>query len=198
VTTLPKCYLAYSHADTDEAMSFVEAFDPKHDFLRFQSEHRIDQDIENCFGRTELLKKLREKWLGDTAVTILLIGNASPASAEYLDLEIAASLYEDKSYGRNGLVGITLPSAASSSQNYVPPRFADNWAHGTGYARWYKYPESLAALQPMIADAMDARTTRAEFVNNQRALLESRPNFPRKAPVTECPDCPKSPLDQSY
>ena len=187
MTTLPKCYLAYSHADTDEAMSFVEAFDPQHTLFRFQSEHRIDQDIENCFGRTELMKRISEKWLGDTVVTIVLIGNASPASAEHLDWEIAASLYEDKSSQRSGLLGITLPSAAKSPQNYVPPRFADNWASGTGYARWYRYPESLDSLRSMIADALDARTTRADFVNNQRALLESHPKSPRQAPA-ECPN----------
>jgi len=189
VTTLPKCYLVYSSADADEAARFVEVFDSQHAFLLFHAESGVDQEIANCFGRHEVLKKIRERWLRDSIITIVLIG-ASDSSPEKIDLEIAASLYEDASCHRSGLLGISLPSAAKAAMR-MPPRFADNWAHGTGYARWYRYPEDAAALESMIADALDARATRADLVNNQRPLMESVLTLARERTLTDSRETPK-------
>lgn len=189
MTTLPKCYLAYASTDADEAARFFDVFDSQHTFLSSPSANKIDQEIANCFGRHQVLRKIRETCLGDSVVTIVLIG-ATDSSPQQIDLEIAASLYEDPSCQRSGLIGITLPSAAKAAMR-MPPRFADNWAHGTGYARWFRYPEDATALESMIADALDARATRADLVNNQRPLMESVLRSARERKLTDSRETPK-------
>jgi hypothetical protein len=69
---------------------------------------------------------------------------------------------------RNGLMAIT---PADRSENTLPARFMDNWdSKGSKYAQYFFYPTSAESLRTWVANAFEARDSRAELVDNRRAL----------------------------
>ena len=71
--------------------------------------------------------------------------------------------------GHNGLVGIVLPSAEKKP---IPPdRLRMNLKGANsdeGYARWYYYPTRKDQLANILDDAFQARTSRADLIENPR------------------------------
>jgi hypothetical protein len=175
-----KCFVSYHAADDNEVATFIEKFGavfiPKVIGVS-DSDPFIDSD------NTEyILDKVREKYLTDSTVTIVLIGKCTWAR-RYVDWEVYSSLRNDRNNRRNGLVAITLPSAANYSGKKLPPRVDDNVMrdrnnNDIGYARWNKYPASSASLRTWIEDAFNARSTRAHLIKNTR---------PRKKYNSACP-----------
>jgi hypothetical protein len=119
-----------------------------------------------------ILDQIREKYLTDSTVTIMLVGKCTWAR-RFVDWEIYSSLRHDKNNRRNGLLAITLPSVATYSARQLPPRADDNVirkdGNDLGYARWNKYPASESSLRDWIEDAFEARTTRSSLIKNTRA-----------------------------
>ena len=58
------------------------------------------------------MRKIREKYLTNSTVTIVFIGECTKAR-KYVDWEIASSLRNDPNNGRSGLLGINLKSLVS-------------------------------------------------------------------------------------
>jgi hypothetical protein len=100
-------------------------------------------------------------------VTIVLVGKCTWAR-RYVDWEVYSTLRNDKNNKRSGLMAITLPSYASTASRKLPPRVDDNVADKEGYARWWKYPTSVASLRTLIDEAFEARTSKAHLINNTR------------------------------
>ena len=116
-----------------------------------------------------IMSKIREKYLRDTTVTIVMVGECTWAR-KFVDWEVAASLRNTAANSRNGLMAITLPSYAAAGTRTLPPRVADNVDGEAGYARWWKYPKSSSGLADIIETAHGSRTGRSHLVDNSRAL----------------------------
>jgi len=116
------------------------------------------------------MSKIREKYLGDSTVTIVLIGKCTH-SRRYVDWEIKASLRQG-TYAPNGLIGILLPSCGNSA--HLPQRFKDNWQKGESdcYARYKAYPAISQLLADWIEDAYNARTARANLTQNGADMMK--------------------------
>jgi hypothetical protein len=162
-----KCFLSYKASDKAAVDQFIaefgDVFIPKVIGVT-DSDDFIDSDNSEY-----VMRRIREKYLTDSTVTIVLIGWCT-WSRKYVDWEIASSLRNDPNNGRNGLVGIRLASGRSAAR---PPRLDANLdgADGkAGYARSYLYPESKNTLRSIIEDAYDARTSRARLVDNTLSL----------------------------
>ena len=82
-----------------------------------------NDDFINSSNPEYVMSKIREKYLGDSTVTIVLIGSCTH-SRRYVDWEIKTSLRRG-SYTPNGLIGIILPSMGRNA--LLPPRFEANW-----------------------------------------------------------------------
>lgn len=164
-----KCFLSYHSDDAEEVLEFVESFDSVF--------------IPKCVGVSEedpwidseqtdyIMDRIREKYLTDSTVTIVLVGRCTWAR-KFLDWEVYSSLRRDKVNRLNGLLALQLPSAAKSSPS-LPDRVKDNIQrdankNDTGYARYYVYPNSDRTLQGWIEDAFTARNTRGHLVVNTR------------------------------
>jgi hypothetical protein len=119
------------------------------------------------------MDRIRELYLTESTVTIVLVGKCTWAR-KYVDWEIASTLRNDKNNKRSGLMAINLPSMGKTAK--APDRFNDNWSVEdevqTGYARYYVYPTRKDTLANWIQDAFDARTSRADLIDNSRALRE--------------------------
>lgn len=164
-----KCFISYHKADEKEVAKFIADFGSTNFIYRRISE--MDQNIIDSTDKDYVMRRIRELYLSDSTVTIVLIGKCTWAR-RYVDWEIASTLRNDPKNGRSGLMAITLPSVAGSGQ--LPARLGDNvkGRDGTeGYARWWTYPKTAADLEYCIEDAFNARSTRANLIDNTRAKM---------------------------
>lgn len=105
VTNKHKVFLSYHHeADQDYAEALVDYYGKQ----RMIIDKSMYDDFSHLKNET-ILKKIRDKHLKDSTVTVVLVGEHT-WGRKWVDWEIHSSL---RSYGertRNGLVGIYLPN----------------------------------------------------------------------------------------
>ncbi len=162
-----KCFISYHHTDQAAVNKFIDDFDSRRDVFIARAVG-VSQDLINSQNTDYIMRRIRELYLADSTVTIVLLGNGTWAR-KYVDWEIASTLRNDQNNRRSGLVAITLPNASAE----LPPRFRDNWVdhnHGVGYAKWWKYPTSASSLADIIEDAFEGRTSRSHLIDNTRRL----------------------------
>ena len=162
----PKVFVSYHHADQTEAEAFVRRFESV-----FIPKVIGVSDADDFIDSTDpdyVMRRIREKYLADSTVTIVLLGRCTWAR-RYVDWEIASTLRNDPVNKRSGLMAITLPSVVALSKQ-LPVRLADNIKDDQGYARWWKYPTSDASLRSCLDIALQARATIVPV--NGRALKQ--------------------------
>jgi len=169
-STRHKCFISYHAEDTDEVAQFLEDFGSE--FIAKTIGVTDEDNFIDSQDTDYVMDQIRTKYLGDSSVTIVLIGSCTWAR-RYVDWEIFSSLRSSKHSSINGLLAVTLPSIAESSK-ILPPRLDDNVIRDSddseiGYARWKKYPTNAYSLRSWISDAYSARTQRADLKVNSRA-----------------------------
>ncbi|HEX5763763.1 MAG TPA: TIR domain-containing protein [Solirubrobacterales bacterium] len=168
-----KCFLSYHAQDAAEVVTFLEDFG--HVFIPRVIGVSDEDDFIDSANTDYVMDSIREEYLTDSSVTIVLLGRCTWAR-RYVDWEVYSSLRNDKKNRRNGLMAITLPSASTYPARQLPARVADNLDGDDGYARWWKYPNSAERLADFIELAFLERITRAKLIDN------SRPRRMRNAP----------------
>ncbi|WP_394162286.1 TIR domain-containing protein [Galactobacter valiniphilus] len=168
--TRRKCFISYHHADEAEVQQFIQTFDHAGDVLIARGiGASMSGDIIDSTNSDYIKSRIRAEYLRDTTVTIVLVGKET-WGRKFVDWEIGASLRNTATASASGLLGITLPSAASHIGKKLPARLADNVHGEDGYARWWKYPTSTQGLANLIEIAYSARTAKADLRNNTRPL----------------------------
>lgn len=168
--TRRKCFISYHHADEAEVERFIQTFDHDRDVLIARGiGASMSGDIINSTNEDYIKSQIRERYLRDTTVTIVLVGRET-WGRKFVDWEVGASLRNTTTASASGLLAITLPSTADYSGKKLPARVEDNVNGGTGYAKWWTYPTSGASLADLIETAYAARTERAEQRSNSRPL----------------------------
>lgn len=126
--------------------------------------------------RTDYIRqKIRDEYLRDSTVTVVLIGTET-WQRKHVDWEISASIRSTLLNSRSGLLGIVLPTHPSfySSQydpGTVPPRLVANAR--CGFASIYKWSSSPLEVFRWIDEAFDRRMKKnpdnsyPNFVNNK-------------------------------
>lgn len=169
--TRHRCFISYHHADEIEVEQFINDFDHSRDiFISRGIGAAMSGDIIESSDSGYIMKRVRQLYLNNSSVTIVLVGRCT-WSRRFVDWEVAASLRNTTNSLRNGLMAITLPSVQSHPTGLLPPRVAANVEGQGGYARYWKYPTSAHSLSVMIDDAYEARTTRAQLADNSLPLL---------------------------
>ena len=171
-----KCFISYHHADQNEVDRFIQTYDERRDILIARA-IGMSQEIIDSTNTDYVMRRIRELYLQDSTVTILLIGKCTWAR-RYVDWEIQSSLRHGEYTIPNGLVGIVLPSAG---KNPIPPNRLDinlPKDEKDGYAQWYWYPKSAGGLQNMIDVAYKARTTKANLIQNPRDRFQYNKQCP--------------------
>ena len=174
-----KVFISYHHDDQDEVENFIETFDYERDvFIGRALGAGMQQDIIDSSDTDYVMRRIRELYLKDSTVTIVVIGECT-WSRRYVDWEIQASLRRGATVIPNGLLGIVLPSVGRTP---VPPeRLKMNLKgtnNGEGYARWIWYPQRKDTVANWIEDAFQARSSRVHLVVNPR----DRFGYNRKCP----------------
>lgn len=165
-----KCFISYHVDDMPEVEQFIEVFGSE--FIARSVGVTVDDDFVNSADEDYIKRRIREKYLTDSTVTIVLLGRCT-WTRKFVDWEISSSLRNDTNNKRNGLLVYPLPSVQNWA--HLPMRIADNWSAENpenSYAHCCMYPLSLLALRSDIETAFNNRVAKACFVNNSRALQE--------------------------
>ena len=169
--TKRRVFISHYKGDRVEVDNFIEKFATNEGvFTPFVLGANDNDDFIESTNPEYVMGQIREKYLEDTTVTIVLIGKCTH-SRRYVDWEIKSSLRQG-SYTPNGLIGILLPSQGNSA--HFPPRFKENWnkEHSCCYARCYIYPQNANILGEWIEDAFKARTTRSQYIKNSQDMMK--------------------------
>ncbi len=168
MTVKHRCFVSYHEANSTAVQNFINEFS---DVFTAKTLGVTDEDdFIKSDDREYVMRRIREKYLSNTTVTIVLIGECTKAR-KYVDWEIASSLRNDPVNGRSGLLGINMKSV--SNRGLAPPRLNDNYSQDNAaesYALYRIYPSSAQVLRNAIQEAFDRRETHAP--NNTRQLFK--------------------------
>ena len=175
-----KVFISYHHVDQDEVNKFIEKFDDCDDICITRAVGAgMSTDIIDSTNTSYVMRRIRELYLKDSTVTIVLLGKCTWAR-RYVDWEIQASLRNSDTITPNGLLGIKLPSY---DDNYYPHRLnlnllAEDDEKDDCYARVINYPRKDTLIK-QIDDAFDARTKRKHLIVNPRDRFSYNRTCPR-------------------
>ena len=154
-------FLTYHHADQAEVEQFVTSFQRSFNEMRVLGVS--DDDAIDSDDTDYVLRAIREKYVTGTSATIALIGSCTWAR-KYVDWELAATLRNNPTDPRGGLLAVQLPSVDGTSVS-LPARVAKNrydkaTGQENGYAAYYRHPSSGATLAQWVEGAITRRDNR--------------------------------------
>lgn len=134
-------------------------------------------DINTYLPTETIRQKIRDEYLRDSTVTVVLIGSET-WKRKHVDWEIGSSIRHTQYNSRSGLIGMLLPTYQrphGAPNNYfphtIPPRLHDNIE--CGFAAIYNWSEDPQIVQDWIHQAFQRRTkinpdnSYENFVNNR-------------------------------
>jgi hypothetical protein len=126
-------------------------------------------DIDPNLPTETIRQKIRDEYLRDTSVTVVLIG-AETWQRKHIDWEIGSSIRQTEYNPRSGLLGILLPTYPRSdptkyNPRTIPPRLYDNIT--CEFAAIYNWSENPATVQDWIHQAYLRKSTKQP--DNSRA-----------------------------
>lgn len=166
-----RVFISHYRGDKLEVDNFINKFaNVEKVFTPYVLGANDNDDFINSSNPEYVMSQIRENYLKDSTVTIVLVGSCTH-SRRYIDWEIKSS-FRQGNYAPNGLIGIILPSQGKTA--YLPPRFEKNWNSNefNCYARYYTYPSSASILSGLIDDAYNARTGRVKFIINPQDMMK--------------------------
>ncbi|GMV05578.1 MAG: hypothetical protein AMXMBFR53_18550 [Gemmatimonadota bacterium] len=163
-----KCFISYYSGDADAVDRFLADYSDV--FIPKAIGVSDGDDFIDSSNSEYVMSRIREKYLGDSTVTLCLLGECTH-SRRYVDWELKTTLRRG-AYTPNGLVGILLPHMGDSG--ILPPRFKDNWNadESKAYAIYRPYPTTKEQLRGWIEDAYARRTTHAALIANAQEMMK--------------------------
>jgi len=151
MTKRHKVFISFHHAnDEDYKQKFESLF---HEHAEILISGSVQDDDINPNSPTETIRhKIRDNYLRDTTVTVVLVGKET-WKRKHVDWEIGSSIRDTKYNPRSGLIGILLPTyPRSSPTSYdpytIPPRLYDNI--DCGFATLHDWSDNPDDVQEWI------------------------------------------------
>lgn len=170
-----KVFVSYHHSIGDQKYrnDFESLFAESHDVMVSKSVQI--GDIDPNLATDTIRQKIRDEYLRDSTVTVVLIGPET-WKRKHVDWEIGSSIRRTQYNPRSGLLGIVLPTyprndPSKYNQYTIPPRLYDNIQ--CGFAKIYNWSTNPAVVQQWIHEAFERRNKIApdnsfpNFVNNR-------------------------------
>lgn len=151
MTKRHKVFVSYHHANDQQ---YREKFEEMCEDVIVSQSVDID-DIDPDLKTETIRQKIRDEYLRDSTVTVVLIGKQT-WQRKHVDWEIGSSIRQTEYNPRSGLLGIILPTYPrqnSSHYNHctIPPRLHDNIE--CGYAKIYNWSTNPTQIQEWIHEA---------------------------------------------
>lgn len=153
-----KVFVSYHHDnDQNYRNQFENLFTNVYDIMDSRSVQL--GDIEEGLKTDTVRSIIRDKYLRDSTVTVVLIGTET-WKRKHVDWEIGSSIRLTKYNSRSGLLGIFLPTYNMSwdskyNPHTIPPRLYKNVE--CGYAKLYKWSTNPYDVQSWIHQAFEDR-----------------------------------------
>lgn len=168
-----KVFISYHHDDQDEVDDFIRTFDEERDvFITRGLGVEMDPTIIESEDTAYVMRRIRELYLKDSTVTIVLMGKCTWAR-RFVDWELQSSLRHGETVTPNGLLGVKLPSYHSPFPNRLNLNLKQTDDQEDCYARWIDYPSRRDTLANAIDEAFNARTAKAHLINNPRERFKN-------------------------
>ncbi len=152
-----KCFISYHKADQKAVDDFCDKFSGT--FIKRGI--TMEEDIIDSNNTDYVMRRIRELYLKDSTVTIVLIGKCTWAR-RFVDWEVQASLRNPQDGYPNGLVAIQLWDSYKSLPNRVDLNVS------SGYSKFYTIPSSTATLSNIVDEAWNARSNLQHLISNPR------------------------------
>jgi hypothetical protein len=168
--TRHKCFVSYHIDDLEEVTTFLDIYGSE--FIARSVGVTEEDDFVDSTDTEYIKRRIRELYLTDSTVTIVLLGRCTWAR-KFVDWEISSTLRDDSVNKRSGLLAMPLPSMNNTS--VLPARIRDNRFKddaASSYAVYASYPTAASVIRVRIEKAFTARTTKADKVNNARDLRQ--------------------------
>lgn len=162
-----KCFISYHHADELEVRAFIDHFDHAEDIFIRRRLGESPDDLINSNNTDYVLSQIRQRFLQDSTVTIVMLGRCTWAR-RYVDWEIQSSLRRGENNTPNGLLGVKLPDFTGNFPERFRQNLSDDWPRIDCYARHMVYPESADDLRIAIDAAYQRRFSHANLIQNPR------------------------------
>jgi len=168
-----KVFVSYHH-DNDQNYrdKFESLFSDVYDIMVTKSVQI--GDIDPNLKTDRVRQKIRDEYLRDSTVTVVLIGTET-WKRKHVDWEIGSSIRRTEHNPRSGLLGIFLPTYSMINNQYnkftIPPRLQKNAE--CGYAKLYNWSTNPHAVQGWIHEAFNDRNkitpdnSYQSYVNNR-------------------------------
>ncbi len=162
-----KVFVSYHHARDEAYKTKFERFGGIFDVLVPGSVNA--GDIDSNLPPETIRQKIRDEYLRDTSVTVVLIG-AETWQRKHIGCEIGSSIRQSQYNPRSGLLGILLPTyPRTDTMKYnphtTPPRLYDNI--NCEFATIFNWSDNPTTVQGWIHDAYLRRSTKQP--DNSRA-----------------------------
>lgn len=176
---LHKIFISFHSEDIYYKEKFEQLFHVKFGVVISRSVNT--GDIPSGLLTDTVRQKIRDEYLRDSSVTIVLIG-ANTWQRKHVDWEISSSLRDTPYNSRSGLLGILLPTYPGFDENKynrftIPPRLSDNL--DCGYSKIYRWTENPIILQDWVHQSYLAKSkviphnSYPSFVNNRTGCKSS-------------------------
>jgi hypothetical protein len=155
-----KVFVSYHHALDAAYKTGFERFGSIFDVLVPGSVN--DGDFDSNLPAETIRQKIRDEYLRDTSVTVVLIG-AETWQRKHIDWEIGSSIRQTAYNPRSGLMGILLPTyprtdASKYNPHTIPPRLFDNIK--CEFATIFNWSDNPTTVQGWIHDAYVRKSTK--------------------------------------
>jgi len=158
-----KTFVSFYHNDDEEKRKeFDNLFD---DLITSKSVNDGDIDSDNSDGY--ILKLIQQKYLHDTSVLLVLVGEKTKCR-KHVDWEISAALNYKVGDKYSAILGLLLPSHANFGTGKYDPALLPNRLAAnveSGYAILRNWTEDRGLLQQYIELAIAKRTDSVKIVN---------------------------------
>ena len=155
-----RVFVSYHHAnDQVYRDAFERLFADRYDILVSKSVQI--GDIDPNLKVETVRQKIRDEYLRDSTVTVVLIGSQT-WQRKHVDWEIGSSIRDTQFNPRSGLLGILLPTYSFPSPNKydpytIPPRLYDNIK--CGFAEIYLWNTDPATVSNWVHEAFQRRNS---------------------------------------
>ncbi|MCZ8139682.1 MAG: TIR domain-containing protein [Armatimonadota bacterium] len=107
MATKHKCFISYHHANDQIYKDALAAFNKQHDIFIDMS---VDSgDIDDTLDDQAIREKIRDEYLRDATVTILLVGTETKFR-KHVDWELFSSMIDGKLNKKSGVLVVQLPT----------------------------------------------------------------------------------------
>lgn len=145
-----KTFISF-HCDDEWAKTYLEQLNDYGDY--FVNKSVQEGDIDDDLPDEKIRQIIRDEFLRDTTVTVLLVGQKTK-TRKFIDWEIHASMIDTTKNPKSGIVCINLPSAPQS--NRAPSdrekHLVNPYATWTSFRSRKEYEENYPYMPSRIID----------------------------------------------